>query len=43
MIGQRYDGTAIMIESYSGLQSRIKAKSSNDEYVHCANKDLNLQ
>lgn len=40
--GQGYDGAAVMSGKYSGLQSRIKQKSQNAEYVHCASHNLNL-
>lgn len=40
--GQGYDGAAVMSGQYSGLQSRIKQKSINAEYVHCASHNLNL-
>uniref|UniRef100_A0A1B6JGE6 DUF4371 domain-containing protein n=1 Tax=Homalodisca liturata TaxID=320908 RepID=A0A1B6JGE6_9HEMI len=40
--GQGYDGAAVMSGNYSGIQSRIKQKSPNAEYVHCASHNLNL-
>lgn len=40
--GQGYDGAAVMSGEYTGLQSRIKEKSQNAEYVHCASHNLNL-
>src|SRR5678816_3844066 len=40
--GQGYDGAAVMSMKYIGLQTKIKRKSPNAEYVHCANLNLNL-
>lgn len=40
--GQGYDGAASMSGQYSGLQSRIKARVPNAEFIHCSAHNLNL-
>ena len=40
--GQGYDGASVMSGQYTGLQKRIKQKSNNAEYIHCAAHNLNL-
>lgn len=40
--GQGYDGASVMSGAYTGVQTRIKSKSPNAEYVHCASHNLNL-
>ena len=42
LVGQRYDGAAVMSSSKNGVQSKIAAKYPNATYVHCRSHVLNL-
>ena len=42
LVGQRYDGAAVMSSSRNGVQSKIREKYPNATYVHCRSHVLNL-
>ena len=42
LVGQGYDGAAVMSSSKNGVQSKIREKCPNATYVHCRSHVLNL-
>ena len=42
LVGQGYDGAAVMAGHVEGLQSLVKAEYKNAEFIHCAAHRLNL-
>lgn len=42
LIGQAYDGAAVMSGKHSGVQARIKEKAKYAFYIHCSAHCLNL-
>uniref|UniRef100_A0A8C4RMG3 HAT C-terminal dimerisation domain-containing protein n=1 Tax=Erpetoichthys calabaricus TaxID=27687 RepID=A0A8C4RMG3_ERPCA len=42
LIGQAYDGAAVMSGKHSGVQDRIKEKAKYAFYIHCSAHHLNL-
>lgn len=42
LVGQGYDGTAVMSSSINGVQAKIAAEYPNATYVHCRSHDLSL-
>ena len=42
LVGQTYDGAAVMASSLNGLQAKVKAVAPYAQFVHCYAHRLNL-
>jgi hypothetical protein len=43
LVGQGYDGAAVMSSSKNGVQGKIAAQYPNATYVHCRSHVLNIE